>query len=216
MSTLLPVGADSGDASLVVYGVHGRGQSTDFIADLARRVGGLDHLGWRIPAAPENTWYPQGFMRPRRDNEPALGSALATVKADLEELSQVTAPVVVLGFSQGACLLAEYLLTEQPAVSGAILHTGGFIGPRNRSFLIRQGATAFPVLLLTARHDPWVPLSRTRETARAFEELGCTVDLDIYEDAEHHINDQAVRRIRERLTLLSGTAGRPAAGESRQ
>ncbi|AGF71142.1 alpha/beta hydrolase [Corynebacterium halotolerans] len=196
-------GAAAADAALVIYGVHGRGQSPAFIRELADRVGQLDQLRWVMPAAPENSWYPAGFMASFEENEPFLGDALKTVERHLGELLGSPAPVVALGFSQGACLLAEYLLTARPAVDGIVLHTGGYLGPDHRTFHSEPGFAGTPAAVLTAREDAWVPLHRSEETAEELTAAGAKVTLTVYEDTEHHINDDAVDRIRELLKQVT-------------
>lgn len=198
-------GAIVSEADLLVYGIHGRGQSPEFIRGLADRVGELDRFRWVIPAAPGNSWYPQGFMAPVDQNQPFLDEALKTVDTQLSSLLQHDIPVIALGFSQGACLLAEFLLTTRRSVDGVILHTGGYLGPEQRSFGAKQDFLGTPVAVLTAREDPWVPLHRSKETAREFHAAGAEVTTEIYEDEEHHINDAAVNRIH---TLFEEVAAR--------
>lgn len=197
-------GAAADDAALIVYGVHGRGQSPEFIRGLADRVGDLDRIRWIIPAAPGGTWYPTGFLADPAANQPALDSSLQTVGEQLATLlDHADVPVVALGFSQGACLLAEHLLTHRPRVAGIILHTGGYLGPGPRHFAAQPQFPHTPTAVLTAREDEWVPLQRTEDTADALSAAGAQVALTVYDDPEHHINDDAVDRMRELLTTLS-------------
>jgi predicted esterase len=187
------------DAAVVVLAVHGRGQSARYMTAIAERVG-LDGVAWVLPNAADNTWYPEGFLRPHEDNQPRLGQALEAVRTHSAKLSEGTAPVVLFGFSQGACLLSEFLLTEQPYCGGAILHTGGYLGPDEREWPDRTGAlTDLPVLMATAEKDEWVPLARVEATARSLSMLGARVECDIYDDTEHHVNGNAITRIRKFL-----------------
>ncbi|MCH8566202.1 PE-PPE domain-containing protein [Nesterenkonia sp. LB17] len=191
-------------ARLVVYGVHGRTQSPQLFIDLAARLS-LEGICWWLPTAAEHSWYPGRFMEPRESNQPQLDQALGVLEAQLAELLQARgaggAPVIVFGFSQGACLLAEHLLTVQPAVDGALLHTGGYLGPRPRSFTraAAPGLSGLAVELFCADEDPWVPLHRVKDTAAAFEGLVGVTTLNVYRDEEHHITDDAAARIREYL-----------------
>lgn len=197
-------GVAAEDARLVVYGVHGRTQSPQLFIDLAERLG-LEGICWWLPTAVEHSWYPGKFMEPFGSNQPQLDQALGMLDHQLPGLLEKRdaggAPVVVFGFSQGACLLAEHLLTVQPAVDGALLHTGGYLGPRPRSFApaAEPGLRGLAVELFCADEDPWVPLHRVKDTAAAFEGLVAVTTLSVYRDEEHHITDDAASRIGDYL-----------------
>lgn len=200
------------EAGLVVYGVHGRTQSPEFLKELDARIGG-EGISWTLPAAAENSWYPGKFMADTEANQPQLDQALSVVEQQLggllRERDAGGPPVVVLGFSQGACLLAEYLLTRQPSVDGVLLHTGGYLGPEQRTFTAQRGSPLeeVQVELFCADQDPWVPLHRAKETASAFEGLAASTSLTVYRDGEHHINDHAVGRMR---AYLRGLQAKPS------
>lgn len=192
-------------ARLTVYGIHGRAQSPEFMIEQAERIG-VEGVHWVLPAAEDNSWYPSPFMEEVEENQPRLDDALDTVGVQLGALlvdAQEAGgpPVVVFGFSQGACLLAEYLLRNQPRVDGIVLHTGGYMGPVIRSFepVPPAGLHGAEIVMFTASQDPWVPLHRSEETRDAFQGLGASVGLEVYEESEHHINDAAVSRIRSYL-----------------
>lgn len=201
-------GAAAEEARLVVYGVHGRTQSPEFFIDLAARLK-LEGICWWLPSAAEHSWYPGKFMEPPASNQPQLDQALGVIHSQLSGLLRERdaggPPVVVFGFSQGACLLTEHLLTIQPAVDGAVLHTGGYLGPRPRSFAptASPGLRGLAVELFCADEDPWVPLHRVKDTAAAFEGLAGVTTLSVYRDEEHHITDDAAARIRHYLSRRS-------------
>jgi len=194
-------GTPPATAKVVVYAVHGRGQSPAFMAEVADRVG-LDDVAWVLPAAHDASWYPQGFLAPLQDNQPALDNALDTVREHLAPLlTPERPPVVVLGFSQGACLLTEYLLRDQPRLAGAVLHTGGYLGPEEREWDTTpgRGLSHLVVEMFTAQEDAWVPLHRVEATSTALRALGATVELTVYDDPDHHLNDDSIAMIRRYL-----------------
>ena len=207
------------EAALVVYAVHGRGQTPAYMAQVADRVD-LPEVAWVLPAAHNQSWYPQSFLAPIEENQPALDDALETVRRQLGILlGQDGPPVGVLGFSQGACLLSEYLLQDQPHVAGAVLHTGGYLGPSEREWALspepKPGLVGLSVQLFTAREDAWVPLDRVEATSLAFRSLGATAALTSYDDPEHHLNDDSIRRIRSYLRGLSRLSRGPGRLPSR-
>jgi phospholipase/carboxylesterase len=198
-------GAALDDADFAVLAVHGRGQSPAFMQDLADRIG-LPGFGYLLPAASGNTWYPGGFMQPIEDNQPHLDHALEAIGTHLDGLrARGFGPerTVLLGFSQGACLLSEYLLRHQDRYAAAILHTGGYLGPAEHGWPEEGALDGVPVLLASAAEDAWVPLPRIEATAVALSKAGAAVELTTYDDPEHHINDDAVILMRRLLRALT-------------
>lgn len=199
-------GSAGDEAQLAVYGVHGRTQSPEFLIELAERIG-LEGISWTLPDAAEHSWYPGKFMEPHAANQPQLDAALHTVEIQLTSLLQARTsggpPVVVLGFSQGACLLSEYLIRNEPNVDGAVLHTGGYLGPdRLTGESSGTGLSHISVEMFCADEDPWVPLHRAKDTAAEFEKRAASVTMTVYRDAEHQVNDDAASRIRGYLERL--------------
>src|SRR5579862_1831017 len=98
-------------ASLTVVLVHGRTLTPEYMRKLADRIA-LPRVRYVMPAADGNTWYPKSFLAPLAENEPNLSAAIAhyeTVVARLLAEGVAPARLIVGGFSQGACLTAEYL-----------------------------------------------------------------------------------------------------------
>ena len=197
-------GAPPEAAGLTVYAVHGRGQSPAFMAELADRIG-LPNISYVFPAASGSSWYPAGFMEPFDQNQPNLDHALEAVGRHLERLAGqgiAKEKTVLLGFSQGACLLSEFLLRNQHPYAAAVLHTGGYLGPVEHGWPENGGLDGVPVLMASSAKDTWVPLPRIEATATALVKAGAAVELHTYDDTEHHINDDSVARIRKLLANL--------------
>jgi phospholipase/carboxylesterase len=187
------------DARAVCVLLHGRGRDTEDVLSLADRIGDPS-VAFLAPAASDGTWYPQSFLAPLADNEPWLSSALGVVEALMASLGDHRR-VVLGGFSQGACLAAEYALRHPARYGGLLLYTGGFIGPPG-TVPPRMGAfEGTPCYLGTSDPDGWVPPERVRETAAALTALGATVELDVFCGMEHIVNDQEIAAGR---VLLSG------------
>ena len=80
--------------------------------------------------------------------------------------------IVLLGFSQGACLVTEYAVRHATRYGGIIAFTGGLIGPPGSSWNFGGGFDGAPVFLGTSDVDEWVPASRVAETAEVLTGLG--------------------------------------------
>ena len=170
--------------------------------DVVRRLD-LPELPCVVPAADEKSWYPLGFMAPVAENQPHLDEALAQIEAlvvDAEARGIARAEIVLVGFSQGACLLCEYLYRRAEPFGALVAFTGGLLGPAGTMWTSRNVLGHMPLYLGTNARDAWVPVARVRESASVFSLMGANVALDVHDDPEHGINDLMIVRAR---TLLA-------------
>jgi phospholipase/carboxylesterase len=193
-------------AALAVLAVHGRDQDPGFMRAVADRVG-LPGFAWYAPAAPGRTWYPARFTDPFAANEPFLSASLRALGAVLGGVGRDgfgADRVVLLGFSQGACLLSEHLVRHPGRYAAAALLTGGFAGPPGATREVAGDLAGTPVLLASSSLDGWVPVERVRETAALLGGAGAEVTLCVDDDPEHHVNDDTVTAVRDLLTRATG------------
>lgn len=175
--------------------LHGRGATAESILDLADFIPhpGLAYLA---PQAADYAWYPYSFLEPLSRNEPYLSSALATVDrlvAEIEAAGIPTARIVLAGFSQGACLAAEYAARHARRFGGLLIFSGGLIGPDGTPRDYPGSLDGTPALLGCSDADPYIPVGRVRQTATLFERMGAAVDLRIYPRMGHTINDDEIK-----------------------
>jgi predicted esterase len=178
--------------------VHGRDRDPADILGLADRIG-LDGVTWLAPAASGNSWYPCRFMDPLEMNQPGLDHALErvdTLVAEHLRSGSTTADIVLLGFSQGACVVSEYAVRNARRYGAVIAFTGGLIGPPGTRWPRTGRFQRTPVFLGTMDADEWVPVERVQETARVMEGMGAEVELKIYPGTEHIVNDDEITRAR--------------------
>src|SRR6187397_1850660 len=103
-------GVPLGQSTAVVIMVHGRNAGPANILDL---VPTLDRpqFTYLAPVAAGRTWYPLSFMAEDEKNEPGLTSALTMLAALVDRVESHGVPrsrIVMLGFSQGACLTSQF------------------------------------------------------------------------------------------------------------
>jgi predicted esterase len=171
--------------------MHGRGRDTDDILGVAERVGD-DNFTYLAPAAKDNSWYPYSFLEPIEKNEPHLSHALEVFDDIVNEVVEKGIPkrqVVLAGFSQGACLTAEYAVRHAERYGGILIFTGGLIGPPGMRWEYEGSFDGTPVFFGTSDVDEFVPEQRVRETAEIFEKMGANVALRVYPGMEHVVND---------------------------
>jgi predicted esterase len=191
----LPVtaGPPVGEARRVAVVVHGRDQDPAYM--LEHLVGRLDapDVAFVLPVAAGRSWYPARYFDPREANEPWLGHALAAVEAAIAGVEPER--VVLAGFSQGGCLVADLLSRAPRPYAGAAILTGALIGPGAQLAPL----AGMPVFMESSRHDEWVALDDVEATARALEAAGARVTLEVSDDREHRIRDAAVAGVQELL-----------------
>ncbi len=198
-------GAPLHRAKAAVVMLHGRGADAADMLGLAEILA-QPELAYLAPEAAGHSWYPYSFLAPIARNEPFLSSALALIDRLLARLGAAAFPperVVLLGFSQGACLALEYAARNARSYGGLAGLSGGLIGPEGtpRDYPGRLAGT--PVFLGCSDTDPHIPLARVHETARVLEALGGAVTEKIYPGMGHGINEDELRQVRGLLARLT-------------
>lgn len=194
-------GSEVARADAAVVMIHGRGASADGMLGLASEfvVPGIAYVA---PQAPGSTWYPYSFLAPLSQNEPALSLALATVDGIVADVVAQGVPherIVLLGFSQGACLALEYAARHARRWGGVVALSGGLIGPDGtpRDYAGRLDGT--PVFLGCSDVDSHIPLDRVHESADVLAKIGGIVTTRIYPGIGHTIVADEVAHVQQLL-----------------
>ena len=185
-------------AKAAVLLLHGRGDSAEGILSLTD-VLETDNVIYAAPQAENNTWYPESFLGPLERNEPYLSQALTAVGdalADLESAGFARENIVLMGFSQGACLAVEFAARNPAIYGGVVALSGGLIGPDTRfetalhDYSGSLGDT--PVFLGCGAVDEHIPEARVMLSAGVLKELGAKIDARIYPGMGHTINQEEI------------------------
>ncbi len=195
------VGRAIARARRVAVVIHGRGQDPVYM--LEHLVAQLDapDVAYVLPPAAGGSWYPGRYNEPRVANEPWLGHALEAGESVIAGLLAAGVPaeqIVLAGFSQGGCLVADLLARTPRPYAGVAILTGALIGP-DSDVTRPEPLDGVPVFMESSRYDGWVALERVEATARALEAAGARVELQVAEDREHRIRDAAVAGVRALL-----------------
>lgn len=185
---------ERGKADLAVIMVHGRAQGPEDMAVHADRLD-IEGVRYVFLQADGRSWYPNKFMASVQSNEPALSAAIAHY--DHVVTSQMadgfsSDRIVLCGFSQGACLTSEYIARHPRRYAGAIIWTGGLIGPKGSVWPLRYELTGMPAYLSSSEIDAWVPPERTRETHDWMIQSGAQPTIDIFPDRDHMVDDTEI------------------------
>jgi predicted esterase len=188
--------------------LHGRGASADDILSLA---GEFDQPGFAYvaPQAAGNTWYPNRFLVPLAENEPWLTSALTFVGDVLAEIVNAGIPperIMLLGFSQGACLTLEFAARNARRYGGIVGLSGALIGPDDTPRDYKGTWAGTPVFLGCSDVDFHVPKERVEQAAEVSRRLGGDVTLRFYPNMGHTVNQGEIDFVRGMMqTLLTNS-----------
>jgi predicted esterase len=198
---VLNAGKPLGQSPVVVIMVHGRGAGPENILDLVPALGHAT-VTYLAPAAANRTWYPYSFMADVSKNEPYLSSALSVLAALVSEVESAGVArdhIVMLGFSQGACLTTEFAMRNASRFGGIVAFSGGAIGPPGTNWDElgvgsgeRGGFDGTPMFFGCSDVDAHVPAERVRESAQVCAGMGANVTTRIYPAMGHLVNDDEI------------------------
>lgn len=211
---VLTRGAPLQSARAALIMLHGRNAGPRNILELA---GPLDHpaFAFLAPAAAGGTWYPLSFMQPRVSNEPFLASALEVVQRLIDQIVAegiARQRILLLGFSQGACLALEsgYQTVRRAegqtvggSLGGIVGFSGGLIGAPGTRWSGDGSLAGAPVFLGCSDVDPHIPKGRVEETAAVFERLDAEVTLRFYPGMGHLVNEDELSTARAMMDRVA-------------
>jgi len=198
-------GAPLHRAKAAMVMLHGRGADAADMLGLAEVLAQPD-LAYLAPEAPGRSWYPYSFLAPIERNEPFLSSALQILDGLTERLATagfLPGRIVLLGFSQGACLALEYAARRARPYGGVVGLSGGLIGPEGTPRSYPGSLAGVSVFLGCSDADPHIPLARVHETACVLRGLGGAVTERIYPGMGHGINDDEIKEVRRLLAKFA-------------
>ena len=185
-------------AKVAMLMLHGRGARAEDILSLADQLD-FPEFAYLAPQAADNTWYPNRFLNPISENEPWLSSALAFVGDVLAQIVQAGIPperIILLGFSQGACLTLEFAARNAQRFGGVVGLSGALIGPDDTPRDYTGSLAGTPVFLGCSDVDFHVPKERVDQTAEIMRRLGGNVTERLYPNMEHTVNQDEIDFVR--------------------
>ena len=177
--------------------IHGRGANADDILFISNYLK-LKEFCLIAPEATNNTWYPNSFMAPPKENEPWLSSALQIINEIVAqiELNKINKEnIYFLGFSQGACLTLEYLARNADVYGGAAAFTGGLIGDKIYRENYSGDFQSTRIFIGSSDPDLHVPVSRVEESKMILQNMNAEVEMKIYKNTGHTINEDEIETV---------------------
>lgn len=183
--------------------VHGRGASAEDIVTIAAEVQSPG-FAYLAPQAANNAWYPYPFTAPIESNEPYLSAALNMLGTLVERVEE-TIPVsrlVLLGFSQGACLATEFAARNARRYGGIVGLSGGLIGPDGTPRDYPGDFDGTPMFLGCSDVDPHIPKERVIESAEVFKRMGAGVTARLYPGMAHTVSFEEIAEVRALVSAI--------------
>jgi predicted esterase len=184
--------------------IHGRGATAHSMLGLAQEVN-QQQMAYLAPQAMMNTWYPQRFIVPRSANEPWLSSALQKVHATVQMAHDAGIAydhIALVGFSQGACLVAEYVARHPQRYGAVAVLSGGLIGQDDELTDYTGDLAQTPIFLGCSDVDFHIPVERVHASEKILRQMGAEVDKRIYPNMGHTLNNDELDALRQMLTNI--------------
>lgn len=204
---VLTTGVSPEQAAAGAILVHGRGADARDILGLAPLIDN-GAVTFAAPEAAGHSWYPYSFLAPIADNEPGISSGLRAIDGLLVRFAQAGIAqerVLLLGFSQGACLVTEYAARHARRFGGIAGLSGGLIGPPGTPRDYPGSLDGTPVLLGCSDRDPHIPRERVEETAVVMTRMGARVTVRLYPHMGHGVNDDEIEVVKQMIAGMAGS-----------
>lgn len=200
---LVTAGAPRGAAEAAVVLLHGRGATAEGMVATAEEFyrHGVTFLA---PQAARYTWFPANATAPVEANEPWLTSAVDATENAVEAAGTVGVGhehTILFGFSQGACVAAEYASRQPRRYGGIVIAAGALPGFPDREVVCGGSLDGTPTVLACS-DDPDVDLDAVHRTADIFRDAGGDVTTAIASGEGHTISDDAIGAVEDMLDAL--------------
>ncbi len=204
-------------ASFGLVLLHGRGAGASDIIGLGEALA-LPDLALIAPEAPGRSWWPTSFLAPSDQMEPYAQAGLSQVDAAIRTLSEGGLPrkrIGVLGFSQGACLAAEYLARRGTGLGFGFILSGGLIGTADADTGPNAALYGFGDKVLNYdtnlsgtqidmschAEDPHIPHRRFADSAARLQQAGAYVSARTKPGQGHGIDEADIAKVRKLLNV---------------
>jgi predicted esterase len=173
--------------------VHGRGASAADIMTVGTELSHPD-IAYIAPDAKGHAWYPNPFTAPLDQNEPYLASALELLEKLLAQaMAHVPRErVMLLGFSQGACLTLEFAARNAARYGGIIAFSGGLIGPDGTPRDYPGSFAGTPIFIGCSDVDPHIRKDRVEEAGAVLGRMDAKVTVKLYPNMAHTVNTDEI------------------------
>jgi predicted esterase len=163
---------------------------------------------WKMPRAATGSWYDAKAVDPLTDKtREQLSESLAELSAIVAELPE-DKPVVMAGFSQGACLSIEYAMAFGSWSGALVAFTGCRVGLASDE-RHKTDVTGLPVYLTGSDADPWIPVGAFAQSVLELATLRARLRADVFPLRGHEVSDAEIAVFQHTLQSYSQGPGMP-------
>lgn len=205
--SLLVCGAPLDSAQVICVFLHGRGQTPEeMVGQNLTRLDTRD-IAFILPRAPGKSWYAARAIDPLTpETERELAAAMTQV-VDAVATARPGLPLLLAGFSQGACLALELTLRGHLSPDALVVLTGCRVGTPacHRPDRLLQG---LPAYLSGSDSDPWIPPAAFADAAGTLAACGADLRAESHPGRPHEVSDAEIAVLNAMLATLR-TRSRP-------
>ncbi|MBQ2263130.1 MAG: dienelactone hydrolase family protein [Loktanella sp.] len=199
-------GASADAAKVICIVVHGRGQSQQDMRDMIVQRLALKGIRYILPKSDQAGWYLARAIDPLTDDTRAeLQDSLRQI-SDLitaERAACPGIPLMLCGFSQGACLSAELLLDQPGIADAACLFTACRIGAQSDNLPVNP-LDGLNIYASCGDADPWIPAVAHHRMLGDLTRAGARLRCDMFPGRPHAITDTEIAALSDMLQALAG------------
>lgn len=202
----LLLGAPPEEALVHCIFIHGRTQSPEDMQEQVISRLKATGVAFVLPRAAGNSWYGARATEAltdttRRELERSVDHIRGLV-GDLSRGAAHAKPLVIGGFSQGACLAMEYAMRHGPWNGAMVNLTGCRVGTPAcaRPF---ADLDCLPVYLTGSDKDPWIPVDAVAGAVEALSRARARLRCDILPDRAHEVSRQEIETLDSMLSEMT-------------
>ena len=111
--------------------------------------------------------------------------------------------IIIGGFSQGACLAAEFVARHPRLYGGLFVLSGALLGPPDMPRQYKGSLEGTTVFVAGSDHDSWVTEAQLRLTGAVLGDMGGRVHATIQPGSDHTIRQTEIAYVSEMILNLS-------------
>lgn len=215
-ATGLRRGASGSAVKALCVFVHGRGQSPEEMESHVLERLRAPGVAFALPRAPRGAWYDAKAVDPLNEGTRAqVDEALAVLDGEIAALRAEHAgvPLLLAGFSQGACLSIEHVCRGGNAPDALVAFTGCRVGTMACE-RPRSAPARLPVYVSGGDADPWIPITATTEALLDLGRQRTQLRADIFPGRAHEVSAAEIAVLESTLADLA-SGRRPGFGAAR-